>query len=224
MLSDGERRKRLSILCKRLRGDESLRSFTKVHSKELQGISHASWSSWESEKSGLSADSLDRLAHYIGCSHQALFAYLDGYKSVEELLQPDSSTNDLKEEFTLSASAAVSWVQSLSLSDKYLIAFEAFESFNNQLNQLVEEKAQKLAEQKTNEIIKDEFKQFVKDKAEDLDEEVVREIAGDRAKLLVNLLSGESYPRKEDIEEVAQKLNLSVEELEGLCDRLWRVS
>ena len=59
-----------------------------VNSDKLKGISHASWSAWEGERAGLSADSLERLVSFINCSHQSFYAYLDGLISLEELLQP----------------------------------------------------------------------------------------------------------------------------------------
>lgn len=224
MLSDGERRRRLSVLCKRLRGSESLRSFTKNHTKELQGVSHASWSSWESEKAGLSADSLDRLANYIGCSHQSIFAYLDGSKTLDELLKPDINTEVSEEQFTLSANAATTWMKTLSLSDKLLIVSHGLNLFQNDLDKLIEEKAEKLAEQKAKNLVEQEIQEFSKKKTDELEEELIREIAGERAKLLVNLLSAEKYPDTSDIAAVAQKLNLRTQDLIQLCDRIYSAS
>ena len=91
---DDEHKQRLSILCKRLRGDESLRSFTKKRSIELRGISFATWGSWERCQTELSRDSLERLVGFIGCSYKYLSAYLNGFISLEELLQP-TSTSDI---------------------------------------------------------------------------------------------------------------------------------
>ena len=217
MQTDDDRKKRLSVLCKRLRGDESLRSFTKKNSKRLQGISHASWSVWERGVGDLSRDSLERLVAFIGCSYKSFLKYLNGSITLEELLQPSSpNIDESQDESNLSPDGAVIWMQSLPLKDQLFIVSQGFQSFEKRLDRLVEEKAKELIEQ--------EKQQIVKGKAEDLDEEVAQEIAGERAKLLVNLLSGESYPDQEDIEEVAQKLNLSTEELEELCDRLWRVT
>ncbi len=221
MLSDGERRRRLSALCKRLRGDESLRSFTKKRAKELQGISHSSWSAWESKRAGLSSDSLDKFANFIGCSHQSLFAYLDGSKTLDELLQPNLNIDDSEEQFTLSGNAAVTWMESLSLSDKFLIASQGFNLLRTELDKLIEEKAEKLAQQKAKQLVEQENQKLIKDKASEFEEEVIREIAGERAKLLVNLLSGTSYPNSDDIAKVAQKLNLRTEDLIELCNRLY---
>lgn len=176
MLTDGERRRRLSVLCKRLRGNESLRSFTKNHNKELQGISHSSWSAWEAKRAGLSADSLDKFANFIGCSHQSLFAYLDGSKTLEELLQPDPNVDNSEEQFTLSANAAVTWMKSLSLSDKFLIASQSFNLFQEELNQLVEEKAEKLAEQKARELIQNKAIESINPDIQELIEQRAKEL------------------------------------------------
>jgi len=54
-----------------------------------------------------------------------------------------------------------------------------------------------------------------------LEEEVARKIAGERAKLLVDLLSRQSYPQSTDIAKVAQKLNLKTGDLIKLCDRVY---
>ncbi|BAY86100.1 hypothetical protein NIES267_56060 [Calothrix parasitica NIES-267] len=192
---DNERRQRLSVLCKRLRGNESLRSFTKKRSHELKGISHASWSSWESERAGLSTDSLDRLASFIGCSHQSLFAYLDGSITIDELLQP-TSTSDIKVNkdslSALSPDAAAVWMKSLSLKDKLLVASQGFQLFQDQLDELVEQKAKELIEEE--------------------------------AQLLIDLLSGDDYPCKAEITRVADKFNLKTEDLIKLCSRIYSKS
>ena len=161
MLTDGERRRRLSVLCKRLRGNESLRSFTKNHSEELQGISHSSWSAWEARRAGLSADSLDKFANFIGCSHQSLFAYLDGSKTLDELLQPDLNIDDSEKQFNLSGNAAITWIESLSLSDKFLITSQGFNSLQTELDKLIEERAEKLAERKAKELIEQENQKLI---------------------------------------------------------------
>ncbi|MEO1373118.1 MAG: hypothetical protein AAFW70_02095 [Cyanobacteria bacterium J06635_10] len=195
---DDERRKRLSVLCKRLRGNESLRSFTKTRSQELKGISHASWSAWESERAGLSADSLDRLASFIGCSHQSLFAYLDGSITLEELLQPNS-TNDIKVEDDLDFShdTAAAWIKSLKPQEQLFIVSQGFQAFQEKLNDLVEQKAKELVEQETQQLI------------------------GEKFKLLINLLSSDNYPQKSEIAKVADKLNLKTEDLMQLCSRIY---
>ncbi|MEO0688544.1 MAG: hypothetical protein AAFY76_26630 [Cyanobacteria bacterium J06649_11] len=234
MLTDGERRRRLSVLCKRLRGNESLRSFARNHSKELQGISHSSWSAWEAKRAGLSADSLDKFASFIGCSHQSLFAYLDGSKSLEDLLQPDSSSDKSEEEFKLSANAAITWMESLSLSDKFLIASQGFNSFQKELDKLIEEKAEKLAEQKAKELIQNisteyidsDIQKFTEQETEklvnkEIRKELAQEIIEETSKLLLNLFSSDKYPLHSEIIKVAEKLNLNVENLVEICDRIY---
>ena len=195
---DDERRKRLSVLCKRLRGSESLRSFTKTRSQELKGISHASWSAWESERAGLSADSLDRLASFIGCSHQSLFAYLDGSITLEELLQPNP-TNDIRvqDDLDFSHDTAAAWIKSLNPEEQLFIVSQGFQAFQEKLNDLVEQKAKELVEQET------------------------RQLMGEKFKLLINLLSGDDYPQKSEITKVADKLNLKTEDLMQLCSRIY---
>lgn len=89
------------------------------------------------------------------------------------------------------------------------------------LDKLVEEKAEKLAQQKAKELVEQENQKLIKDKASEFEKEVIREIAGERAKLLVNLLSGTSYPHSNDIAKVVQKLSLKTEDLIELCDRLY---
>ena len=195
---DDERRKRLSVLCKRLRGNESLRSFTKTRSQELKGISHASWSSWEGERAGLSADSLDRLASFIGCSHQSLFAYLDGSITIEELLQPTSKNYiKVEDDSDFSPDTAAAWIKSLQPEEQLFIASQGFQAFQEQLNYFIEQKAKELVELQDQEPVEQKFK------------------------LLINLLSGDNYPQKSDITKVADKLNLKTEDLMELCSRIY---
>ncbi len=211
---DNERRKRLSVLCKRLRGNESLRSFTKTRSQELKGISHASWSAWEGERAGLSADSLDRLASFIGCSHQSLFAYLDGSITLEELLQPNP-TNDIRvqDDLDFSHDTAAAWIKSLNPEEQLFIVSQGFQAFQERLNDLVEQKAKELVEQEAQELIKK--------RAKELDEKERLEPVKQKVKLLINLLSGDDYPRKSEIAKVANKLNLKIEDLIELCNRIY---
>ncbi|MEO1377042.1 MAG: hypothetical protein AAFW70_22665 [Cyanobacteria bacterium J06635_10] len=214
MSTDDERKHRLSVLCKRLRGNESLRSFTKNRSKQLQGISHASWSVWERGAGNLSRDSLERLVGFIGCSYKSLLKYLNGSITLEELLEPTLPIIDeSEEESTFSVDIAASWMKSLPLKDQLFIVSQGFQSFQEHLDKLVEEKAKELVEQ--------ENQKLVKKKAEDLEEEITRAIIGEGAKLLLDLLSGESYPHSADIAKVARKLNLRTEDLMELCDRLY---
>jgi hypothetical protein len=211
---DNERRKRLSVLCKRLRGSESLRSFTKTRSQELKGISHASWSAWEGERAGLSADSLDRLASFISCSHQSLFAYLDGSITLEELLQPNP-TNDIRvqDDLDFSHDTAAAWIKSLNPEEQLFIVSQGFQAFQERLNDLVEQKAKELVEQEAQELIKK--------RAKELDEKERLEPVKQKVKLLINLLSGDDYPRKSEIAKVANKLNLKIEDLIELCNRIY---
>ncbi len=214
MSTDDERKHRLSVLCKRLRGNESLRSFTKKRSKQLQGISHASWSVWERGAGNLSRDSLERLVGFIGCSYKSLLKYLNGSITLEEFLEPTLPIIDeSEEESTFSVDVAASWMKSLPLKDQLFIVYQGFQSFQEHLDKLVEEKAKELVEQ--------ENQKLVKKKAEDLEEEITRAIIGEGAKLLLDLLSRESYPHSTDITKVAQKLNLRTEDLMELCDRLY---
>ncbi|BAY86101.1 hypothetical protein NIES267_56070 [Calothrix parasitica NIES-267] len=187
---DDERKQRLSILCKRLRGEESLRSFTKKRSQELGGITFTTWGAWENGKAGLSPGSLARLVNFIGCSHQLLYRYLDGIIALEELLQP-TPTNDAEpnEQLDFSPDAATVWINSLAPEEKLFIASQSFQSFQKQIDDLVEQRTEKLVEQEV--------------------------------KLLINLLSGDDYPRKSEIAKVADKLNLKIEDLIELCNRIY---
>ncbi len=187
---DDERKQRLATLCKRLRGEESLRSFAKKRSKELGGITFTTWGAWEIGKTGLSPGSLARLVNFIGCSHQLLYRYLDGIITLEELLQP-TSTNDTEpnEQLDFSPDAAAVWINSLAPEEKLFIASQSFQSFQEQIDDLVEQRAEKLVEQEV--------------------------------KLLINLLSGDDYPRKSEIARVADKLNLKTEDLMQLCSRMY---
>ena len=187
---DDERKQRLAILCKRLRGEESLRSFTKKRSKELGGITFTTWGAWEIGKAGLSPGSLARLVNFIGCSHQLLYRYLDGIITLEELLQPTSNSDALaNKQFDFSPDAAAVWINSLAPEEKLFIASQSFQSFQKQIDDLVEQRAEKLVEQEV--------------------------------KLLINLLSGDDYPRKSEIARVADKLNLKTEDLMQLCSRMY---
>ncbi|MEM9927916.1 MAG: helix-turn-helix transcriptional regulator [Cyanobacteria bacterium P01_D01_bin.50] len=151
---DDERKQRLSILCKRLRGEESLRSFTKKRSQELGGITFTTWGAWENGKAGLSPGSLARLVNFIGCSHQLLYRYLDGIITLEELLQP-TQTNDAEpnEQLDFSPDAAAVWINSLAPEEKLFIASQSFQSFQKQIDDLVEQRAEKLVGQEVKLLI-----------------------------------------------------------------------
>ena len=195
---DDERKLRLSILCKRLRGEESLRAFTKKRSKELAGISYAAWGVWERCQGDLSSASLARLVNFLGCSYQSFYGYLDGFITLEELLQP-TSTNDVEsnEQLDFSPDAAAVWIKSLAPEEQLFILSQGFQAFKEQLNNLVEQKAKELVEQEA------------------------QQLTGEKVKLLINLLSGDNYPRKSEIARVADKLNLKAEDLMELCSRMY---
>ena len=216
--SDDERKQqRLSVLCRRLRGKESLRSFTKKRSKELGSISHAAWSVWERAQGDLSSVSLSRLVNFVGCSYQSFYQYLDGIITLEELLQP-TSTSDAKssEQLDFSPDAAAVWIKSLAPEEKLFILSQGFQAFQEQLNDLVEQKAKELVEQEAQELIKK--------RAKELDEKERLEPVKQKVKLLINLLSGDHYPRKSEIAKVADKLNLETEDLMELCSRMYSKS
>jgi hypothetical protein len=212
--NDNERKQRLSILCRRLRGKESLRSFTKKRSEELGGISFAAWSVWERAQGDLSSISLSRLVNFIGCSYQSFNKYLDGLMTLEELLQP-TSTNDTEpnEELDFSPDAAAVWIKSLAPQEKLFILSQGFQAFQEQLSDLVEQKAKELVELQTQELIEK--------RAKELDEKVAQQLIGEKFKLLINLLSGDDYPQKSEITKVADKLNLKTEDLMQLCSRIY---
>jgi hypothetical protein len=212
--SDDERKQRLSVLCRRLRGKESLRSFTKKRSQELGSISFAAWSVWERAQGDLSNVSLSRLVNFVGCSYQSFYQYLDGIITLEELLQP-TSTSDTKssEQLDFSPDAAAVWIKSLAPEEKLFILSQGFQAFQEQLNDLVEQKAKELVEQEAQELIKK--------RAKELDEKERLEPVEQKVKLLINLLSGNDFPRKSEIAKVADKLNLKIEDLIELCNRIY---
>ena len=196
--SDDERKQRLSVLCRRLRGKESLRSFTKKRSQELGSISFAAWSVWERAQGDLSSVSLSRLVNFVGCSYQSFYQYLDGIITLEELLQPTSNSDTKSsEQLDFSPDAAAVWIKSLAPEEKLFILSQGFQAFQEQLNDLVEQKAKELVEQETQELM------------------------GEKFKLQINLLSSDNYPQKSDIAKVADKLNLKTEDLMQLCSRIY---
>ena len=196
--SDDERKQRLSVLCRRLRGKESLRSFTKKRSQELGSISFAAWSVWERAQGDLSNVSLSRLVNFVGCSYQSFYQYLDGIITLEELLQPTSNSDTKSsEQLDFSPDAAAVWIKSLAPEEKLFILSQGFQAFQEQLNDLVEQKAKELVEQEAQELM------------------------GEKFKLLINLLSSDNYPQKSDIAKVADKLNLKTEDLMQLCSRIY---
>ncbi|NJN14088.1 MAG: hypothetical protein HC815_41945 [Richelia sp. RM1_1_1] len=152
--SDDERKQRLSVLCRRLRGKESLRSFTKKRSQELGSISFAAWSVWERAQGDLSSTSLSRLVNFVGCSYQSFYQYLDGIITLEELLQP-TSTNDAEsnKQFDFSPDAAAVWINSLAPEEKLFIASQSFQSFQKQIDDLVKQRAEKLVEEEVKLLI-----------------------------------------------------------------------
>jgi hypothetical protein len=115
---------------------------------------------------------------------------LDGIITLEELLQPTSNSDALaNEQLDFSPDAAAVWINSLAPEEKLFIASQSFQSFQEQIDDLVEQRAEKLVEQEV--------------------------------KLLINLLSGDDYPRKSEIARVADKLNLKTEDLMQLCSRMY---
>jgi len=182
---DDERKQRLSILCKRLRGKESLRSFTTKRRKELGGISYAAWGVWERAQGDLSDNSLARLVNFLDCSYESFYGYLDGFTTLEELLQPSSNNLKLKEEQNFSPEITSAWVKSLAPQDKLFVATHTLQAFQEELDKLVKIK------------VKEE------------------------TKLLLDLLSSSRYPENCEIEETATRLDMSVEDLRKLCDRVY---
>ena len=198
---DDERKLRLSVLCKRLRGEESLRAFTQKRSQELGGISYAAWGVWERAQGDLSSASLARLVNFLGCSYQSFYRYLDGLITLEELLQP-TSTSDVEsnEQLDFSPDAAAVWIKSLAPEEQLFILSRGFQAFQEQFNNLVEQKAKKLVEQEA------------------------KELTEQKVKLLINLLSGKDFPAFSEIAKVADKLNLKTEDLIELCSRIYSTS
>lgn len=227
MSTHEERKHRLSFLCKRLRGNESLRSFTKKRSKQLQGISHASWSVWERGAGDLSRDSLERLVSFIGCSYKSLSEYLNGFVGLEELLEPSLPiVDESKEESTLSPDAAAFWMKSLPLKDQLFIVSQGFQSFQEHLDKLVEEKARELIQNEAIESIDSDIQQLIEQRAEELvnnkvKKELAQEAIEETSKLLLSLFSSDKYPLQSEIIKVAKKLNLNTDNLVKICDRIY---
>lgn len=185
---DDKRKQRLSTLCKRLRGEESLRSFTIKRKKELGGISYAAWGVWERGQGDLSDNSLARLVNFLDCSYEDFYRYLDGLITLEELLQPSSDDLKLNREQDFSPEVASAWVKSLAPQDKLFVATQGLQAFQEELEKLIKVKAKENIE------------------------------------LLLNFLSVSSYPEDSQIEAAAQKLDISVEDLRKLCDRIFTTS
>lgn len=184
MANEDVRKQRLSVLCKKLRGGESLRTFAKNRSEELGGIGFTTWGAWERGQADLSKESLEKLVKFIGSSYQAFNGYLEGFLSLEELLQPTSCDLKLSEKEDFSPEVASAWVKSLAPQDKLFIATQGLQAFQEELEKLVEVRAK------------------------------------EKVQLLLNLLCSSNYPENSEIEAAAQKLDISVEDLKKLCDRL----
>ncbi len=182
---DDERKQRLSILCKRLRGKESLRSFTAKRKKELGGISYAAWGVWERAQGDLSDNSLARLVNFLDCSYEYFYGYLDGFVTLEELLKPSPNGSKPSKEQDFSPEVAAAWVKSLAPQDKLFVATQGLQAFQEEFNKLLEAKAK------------------------------------EKIELLLNFLSSSSYPESSQIEATAKKLDISMEDLKKLCDRLY---
>ncbi len=186
MTNEDERKQRLSILCKKLRGGESLRSFAKKRSQELGGIGFTTWGAWERGQAELSKESLERLVKFIGCSYQAFNGYLEGFISLEELLQPSSGDLQSREELDFSPDTTSAWIKSLQAEEQLFIVTQGFQAFQEKFDELVEKRSK------------------------------------EKVELLLNLFSNNSYPENSRIEETATRLDLSVEDLRKLCDRLFK--
>lgn len=145
-MRENERKQRLSVLCKKLRGGESLRSFTKERSRELGGIGFTTWGAWERGQADLSDNSLARLVNFLDCSYDSFYAYLDGFITLEELLQPSSDNSELKEEQDFSPEIASAWVKSLAPQDKLFIATQGLQAFQAELDKLIEVRAKEKVE------------------------------------------------------------------------------
>lgn len=183
MANEDARKQRLSILCKKLRGNESLRTFAKNRSQELGGIGFTTWGAWERGQADLSKESLDRLVNFIGCTYQSFEGYLNDFISLEELLKPSSNNFKRNGEPDFSPEVTTAWVKSLATQEKLFVATQGLQAFQ------------------------EEFDKFVETRAKE------------KIKLLLNLLSGDSYPESSQIETIAKKLDISVEDLVQLCDR-----
>ncbi|MEM7555364.1 MAG: hypothetical protein AAF378_14930 [Cyanobacteria bacterium P01_A01_bin.84] len=184
-MSNENERQRLSLLCKKLRGDESLRSFTKKRSKELGGIGFTTWGAWERGQADLSKDSLERLVNFIGCSFEAISGYLSGYVALEELFESSVTEVKLDKKADFSPDTASAWVKSLAPQDKLFIAAQGLQAFQQEFDKFVEAKTK------------------------------------ERTEFLFKLLSNSSYPDDSQIEAAAEKLDVSVDELRKLCDRVY---
>lgn len=149
-MSNENERQRLSVLCKKLRGGESLRSFTKKRSKELGGIGFTTWGAWERKQADLSKESLERLVNFVGCSFEALSGYLSGFVALEELLQPSSDSYEVRKEPEFSPDIATAWVKTLNPQDKLLMATQSLQGLQEEINEFIKTKVK----ERTNFLLK----------------------------------------------------------------------
>ena len=171
----------------------------------------------ERAQGDLSRDSLERLVRFIGCSYKSLSADLNGSITLEELLQPTLTSGiEVEDDLDFSPDAAAAWIKSLQPEEQLFIASQGFQAFQEQFNNLVEQKAKELVEQEAQELIKK--------RAKELDEKERLEPVEQKVKLLINLLSGDNYPAFPEIAKVADKLNLKIEDLIELCNRIYSKS
>ncbi|MDY6901227.1 MAG: hypothetical protein SWZ49_24570 [Cyanobacteriota bacterium] len=120
----------------------------------MGGISYAAWGVWERAQGDLSSASLARLVNFLGCSYQSFYRYLDGLITLEELLQPTStSAVDSNEQLDYSPDAAAVWIKSLAPEEQLFILSQGFHAFKEQFNNLVEQEAKELTEQKVKLLI-----------------------------------------------------------------------
>lgn len=138
---DDKRKQRLSTLCKRLRDKESLRSFTINRKKELGGISYAAWGAWERGQADLSDNSLARLVNFLDCSYELFYGYLDGFISLEKLLEPCLDEAKLSKEQEFSPEVASTWVKSLAPQDKLFIVTQGLQGFQEEIDNLVDNRS-----------------------------------------------------------------------------------
>ena len=180
MLIGEDSKKRLSELCRKLRGSTPVRQFVPT-----VGVSQATWSAWENQIGNIGSDTEARLVAFIGSSLDEFRKYLAGKVSLEQYLRdpkPEQQISQQRQQMSLTMLQA--WIRTLPFTEVVSVAVTCLETIKESITQLPEEDETKF-------------------------------------KLFYNLLSASKRPANSQIVKIAGKLDIDVEDLMKLCDRLF---
>jgi hypothetical protein len=131
VLSAEDSKKRLSELCRKLRGATPVRQFVIP-----VGVSQATWSAWENQTGNLGSDTEAKLVAFIGSSLDEFRKYLAGKVTLEQYLRSPKSEPLPQQSQEMSLSKLQAWIRTLPLNEVVSIANTCIETIKESINQL----------------------------------------------------------------------------------------